>query len=70
MDIDLEAIRRRADAATPGPWEFCLGSGFHVCTGIKHESDDGETMFIADCLPDYALAIAEVDHRANMDFIG
>ena len=68
MDERLEEIRSRCEAATPGPWEICLGSGNRVCTGIKADGDNG-TVFIADCLPDYALSTAEKDHRGNMNFI-
>lgn len=68
---DFEADRRICDAATPGKWGACIGSGFCVCTGIN-SIVDGKLIFIADTLPDYAVkgeVKAEKDHRGNLNFI-
>lgn len=66
----LEEIRARVNAATPGPWEACLGSGIAECTAIMHQDGEtGENFFVADCMPDYALDWASEDHLANLEFI-
>lgn len=65
---DLEAC----NAATPGPWGICLGSGAHVCTGVMQDGEEDFGTMICDCLPDYFLKPAVEkpgDHRHNMRFI-
>lgn len=64
----LSELRRIAEAATPGPWEVALGSGIAVCTQVVGWRD-GKVVFVADCLPDDALDVAEPDHRPNLDYI-
>lgn len=69
-DLEIAAIRERANAATGGDWMSCLGSGRNVMTAIKAEfQPDGRTVFVADFLPEYALDWAEQDHRPNMQFV-
>ncbi len=65
----IAEIRARLKAATPGEWDYVLGSGNIMLTAIKAEQGDGRSVFIADCLPDYALDWAERDHRPNMEFV-
>ena len=71
MTDRLDEIRKRLEAATPGPWFTCLGSGQHQCTAIGTDDDDGVFSLIADCLPDYSLKekIAVLDHLPNMNLI-
>lgn len=62
-------IQARLTAATPGPWCVALGSGRNVCTAVVRSTADDPSTFVADCLPDWALPSAEMDHRPNMDLI-
>jgi hypothetical protein len=74
--LDLGAIEAREKAATPGPWDACLGSGGNLCTAIysDHFEDDRFTP-ICDLLPDWILEREQPgkshrqEHRADMDFI-
>ncbi len=68
-DARISEIRARLEKATPGDWEYALGSGRNVMTAVMAFRDDGSMVFIADCLPDYALSSKERDHRPDMEFI-
>lgn len=48
----LKKISDRLDAATPGPWIACLGSGNNECTAVMSEFTG---TVIADLLTDYML---------------
>lgn len=78
MRPDLEAIEARANAATAGPWEVCLGSGGNLCTAIKSEGfgeEDEKFTPICDLLPDWILDVEakaeshRSEHRPDMNFI-
>ena len=72
-ESDLEALQKLCDEATPGPWEPCLGSGTHRCTGIKSESG----VMVCDVQPDYFIEHVSqappierrADHQPDVDFI-
>ncbi len=68
----IKELRGLCERATPGEWMYCLGSGYHECTAIKAEAVNGESQFIADFLPDYALG-QQVDKlrdiKKDMDFV-
>ena len=55
---------------TDGPYEICLGSGEHVCTGIKSRATG---QMIADVCPDYFLehgiAVSIEEQGANMTLL-
>lgn len=60
------------NGCTPAPWTCCLGSGNVLMTGVAHRREDGTTEFVADCLPDYALAEprrAPENHVPNMRLV-
>lgn len=76
----LNEIEARADAATPGPWGICMGSGGNLCTALSSEGfEDWDRRFtpIADFLPDWILEAEDgkggssirKDHRQDMDFV-
>jgi len=75
MTDRLAEIEARLEAATPGPWARCLGSGNIVCTAVlTHavKNKHGNHPIIADCLPDYCLRHdtgVDDDHRPNLAFI-
>lgn len=60
MSIDLEAIRRRADAATPKPWKL---SGDYVSDGIHVflPPTTADAEFIVHAREDIPKLLAEVD---------
>lgn len=77
--MDLDKISALVEAATPGPWGICLGSGDNLCTAISSEGvEDWDLRFtpICDLLPDWILQAEgkdgkslRKDHRADMNFI-
>ena len=67
--VDVAAIRARCEAATPGPWRACLGSGTYLMRGISAEREMG-AVAIADCRPDWEPRdTPRTDHRPDMEFI-
>lgn len=57
------------NAATPASWCAVLGSGENQCTAIMTD-EDGRKTFIADCLPEYSLALKLPEsHVPNLNFI-
>jgi len=69
MPVNFEELSALTEKATPGPWDFRLGSGHHVMTALVHEDEQGKNTFVADFLPEWALKVAEPDHRPNMEFV-
>lgn len=75
----LDEIAARAEAATKGPWEKCLGSGNNLMTGIHSYARCHDTQpnpdFICDLAPDsqYEGSVLErhgvQEHVANLNFI-
>jgi hypothetical protein len=73
--LDLEAIRNRAEAATPGPWEDSYGAahGF-VCdeptqilgVQISSEHHIEDAAFIAHAREDVGALVAEVERLREM----
>lgn len=71
--IDAEALRRLADAATPGPWPLFSGGEYVGGVGIVIAPDDGgvspaNAEFIAaarTALPALLDALAAAEHRAT-----
>lgn len=69
----LAEWERLAAEATPGPWEPCLGSGTHRCTGVKSETG----VMVCDVQPDYFIEQPSqappierrADHQPDIDFI-
>ena len=73
MKPDLKAIKERCDAATPGPWTACLGSGMHECTAIASNAV-GAGLFVCDLIPDWLFDQPEAAESlkykpANMEFL-
>lgn len=75
---DLDAIRARLAAITPGEWISVLGSGNNLCTAIASDiPGELRSTFICDCLPDYVLPSVDEqgdfllppDHVPNLKFI-
>jgi hypothetical protein len=70
-----EAFKDTRSKATPGPWEPCLGSGFHECTAIHFEGNDRYPygLFVADLLPDWIMEDKykeDIQYKSgNMGFI-
>lgn len=72
IDDELKAAEAICAAATAGPWSMRLGSGNVVCTAIASDCPESFDEFVADCLPDWALAglaKAPKNHLNNMAFI-
>lgn len=67
-DIDLDAIRARAQAATPGPWSTQERQNVYIPLpwgGLKaHVETDANAEFIAHARTDVPALLAEVDHPA------
>lgn len=61
---EIEVIRERVEAATPGPLGARIGSGNNVCTALASENESTFDEFVCDVLPDYALESAQVGRRA------
>jgi hypothetical protein len=65
MSIDLEAIRRRADAATPGPWQRSLNILWGKILDIEPEiafcTTVNDTEFIAHAREDVPALLDEVE---------
>lgn len=74
-ELDLEAIRSRAAAATPGPWEatrtypfLVLQSGGESAISVNLATDpEPDAAFIAHAREDIPALVAEVERlRANL----
>jgi hypothetical protein len=71
----LQAKRKLCEAATPGPWEPCLGSGNHEMTAIHFVGDEQNPfgLMVCDLIPDYMLEpmhTKDLEYKpGNMDFI-
>ena len=64
--LDLEAIRQRVEAATPGPWELIGGGEFVTGADVLVAPDDGgvtadNAIFIAHAREDVPALLAEVE---------
>lgn len=47
---ELDAIRARADAANPGPWEWAISDGSMISLGTKGDADGmGQSLACARC---------------------
>lgn len=74
MTEEREAeILARCEAATEGPWSWCLGSGRNVGTAVFARVGSVQ-QFICDCWTDYMVDADQKnkvnrDHRADMNFI-
>jgi hypothetical protein len=69
LDKYLASVKERAEAATPGPWEPCIGSGNCEMTALSHQEQEGPgTEFVCDLLPDWALDLSP-RKAENMEFI-
>ena len=71
--MDIKKLRELYRQTGKKKLRIALGSGKCLCTAICTEYDDnGDTEFVADCLPDYVLQenilVAE-DHRPFMNYI-
>lgn len=70
MSLDLEAIKARAEAATPGPWE-CVGMGDVVTPTFVIQTTDrnpADGRFIANARTDVPALVAEVERlQAEVD---
>lgn len=67
--LDLDVIEARANAASPAPWQICLGSGLHQCTAIMSEPLVGPNTMVCDLLPDWILNGEEEGHYARKNHI-
>lgn len=73
--ISISELERLERAATPGPWEPCLGSGNNECTAIHWAGDDHNPfgIFVCDLVPDWLLEkkyAADLKWKpANMEFL-
>ena len=70
---DIKKLRELYRQTGKKKLRIVLGSGKCVCTAIYTEYDDnGDTEFVADCLPDYVLqenVLVAEDHRPFMNYI-
>lgn len=74
FDIDIDAIKARLEAATPGPWEMAGGNEWVSPIGIEVGpcADEGvrqqDAEFIANAPSDIAALIEEVERlRGHID---
>jgi hypothetical protein len=71
--LDLQAIRKRAEAATEGPWEVAGGHRDRVyakreCLSIAYDLFEEDAEFIAHAITDVPALIAEVERlRAELE---
>lgn len=64
MSIDLDAIRRRADTATPGPWtpqDWGVNNASKEITIASFIETEEDTQFIAHAREDIPALLAEID---------
>ncbi|HWB38102.1 MAG TPA: hypothetical protein VHA75_18950 [Rugosimonospora sp.] len=74
--IDLDAIRARADAATPGPWEMEVGDwagDWAYASGPTYYSEEtssalrtADAVFVAHARADVPALLAEVDRLRDL----
>jgi hypothetical protein len=79
VDIDLEAMRRRLDAATPGPWSHhgadVRGPGALIFTGRDgsaglREQADRDAEFVANARADFAALLDLVQDLLSAEGAG
>jgi regulator of RNase E activity RraA len=74
---ELEVIRKRAEAASPGPWSYQFAIGIEVINAETTivADDDGvvrypDAEFIADAREDIPMLLAEIERlRSHLDRI-
>lgn len=63
---ELQAIKARAEAATPGPWTFDIEDWKVVNAESQHASSEEDWQFIAHARTDVPALVAEVERLREL----